>query len=136
VHSAVLGCRSREAREELPPLFETYQERKIVSRDPTCCPLDAGSALAAMADLKPQVKYSNVQDMRFWSERCRLEVCAAIRSARRTARWMHDASASFRSQSHHESALPAQRYKTARELPVKVNPIVPQDVSNYTNDGS
>jgi hypothetical protein len=34
-------------------------------------------------------------------------------------------------QNHHESALPSQRYKMTRELPVKLNPIVPQDVSPY-----
>ena len=39
------------------------------------------------------------------------------------------------SQSHHESALPAQRYKFTRQLPHKLNPIVPQDVASYSVDG-
>ena len=38
-------------------------------------------------------------------------------------------------QSHHESALPAQRYKNTRLLPHKLNPIVPQDVSSYGLEG-
>ena len=34
-------------------------------------------------------------------------------------------------QAHHESALPSQRYRMTRELPVKLNPIVPQDVTAH-----
>jgi len=33
---------------------------------------------------------------------------------------------------HHDSALPSQRYKESRKLPPKLNPIVPQDVDQYS----
>ena len=38
------------------------------------------------------------------------------------------------SQSHHESTLPAQRYKATRQLPPTLNPIVPQDVQGQNGD--
>lgn len=42
---------------------------------------------------------------------------------------MHQLAHQFHLESHHESALPCQRYKYQRMLPAKLNPIVPQDAS-------
>ena len=37
-------------------------------------------------------------------------------------------------ENHHESALPSQRYRISRTFPVKLNPIVPQDVGAYASE--
>ena len=36
------------------------------------------------------------------------------------------------SQTHHESALPSQRYRYQRQLPANLNPIIPQDVDHLS----
>jgi len=55
---------------------------------------------------KPLVKFTDVQRNKQWSHRVQLE-------------------------NHHEAALPSQRYHFQRQLPPPLNPIVPQDVSNW-----
>ena len=42
----------------------------------------------------------------------------------------------IRLESHHESALPSQRYKYQRMLPAKLNPIVPQDTGQLLASSS
>ena len=39
-------------------------------------------------------------------------------------------------ENHHESSLPSQRYRVSRQFPLKLNPIVPQDVGAYADESN
>jgi hypothetical protein len=83
-----------------------------------------------MPQEKPVVRFTPVQQNATWLHRIHLEVRLRSESfvpSRRPANYVP----LCRPQTHHESQLPSQRYKYTRQLPAKVNPIIPQDVSTY-----
>ena len=92
----------------------------------------------------PQIEYTKVQAHKQWVERVALEVRRPHPSSRNSCLNMNDGkgdsahtciSCACGLQSHHESTLPSQRYRMTRQLPQKLNPIVPQDVAELASDG-
>ena len=95
---------------------------------------------------KPKITFTPVQQSSQWQKRVQLEVrergAAPFRQLPIRARSLIADFCPFgrmlleRVQSHHESALPSQRYRVTRQLPINLNPIVPQDVSAHMTEGS